>query len=71
MIEAVNVWLFDLELEGLATVQSRDVSIADIVFKAPLSSNFGTALEALSDSNFDTELESLSFQASIVACTDT
>jgi len=54
MDEAVNEWLFDLELEGLATGQPRDVSVGGVVFKAPLSSIFGTALEALSDNNFDT-----------------
>lgn len=56
MHEAVNEWLFDLgqELEGLATCQPRDVCIAGVVYKAPLSSIFGTALEALSESNLDT-----------------
>ena len=45
--------LFDLELEGLTSGQPRDVSIGGIVYKAPLSSIFGTTLEVLSDSNVD------------------
>ena len=49
MDEAVNEWLLDVEQEGLATCQQRDVSGDDIVHKAPLSSNFGTALEAFSE----------------------
>ena len=40
MDEAVKKYLFDTKLEDLAVGQPSDVSIADIVFKAPLSSNY-------------------------------
>lgn len=54
MDEAVNEWLFDLELEGLRSGLPRDVCVEGVVYKAPLSSIFGAPLEKLSDSNVDT-----------------
>ncbi|DBA86723.1 TPA: hypothetical protein ACH3X1_005170 [Trebouxia sp. C0004] len=41
MDEAVNEWLFDLELEGLRSGLPRDVCDEGVVYKAPLSSIFG------------------------------
>ena len=41
MDEAVNEWLFDVELEGLKSGLPRDVCNEEIVSKARLSSNFG------------------------------
>ena len=49
--EAVNDWLFDLELEDLASGKPRDVAVDGVVIKAPLSCIFGSSLEVLSESN--------------------
>ena len=46
-------WLFDLELEDLASGKPRDVAIGGVVIKAPLSCIFGSSLEVLSESNVD------------------
>lgn len=51
--EAVNDWLFDLELEDLASGKPRDVAVDGVVIKAPLSCIFGSSLEVLSESNVD------------------
>ena len=51
--EAVNDWLFDFELEDLASGKPRDVAVGGVVIKAPLSCTFGTSLEVLSESNVD------------------
>ena len=51
--EAVNDWLFDLELEDLASGKPRDVAVGGVVIKAPLSCIFGSSLEVLSESNVD------------------
>ena len=44
--EAVNEWLFDLELEGLTSGLPTHVCIGGVIHKAPLSSMFGAPLDA-------------------------
>ena len=52
--ELVNDWMYDLELEDLASGKQRDMQQDGIIVKAPLASIFGTTLEVLSDSNVET-----------------
>lgn len=52
--ELVNDWMYDLELEDLASGKQRDMQQDGIIVKAPLASIFGTTLEILSDSNVET-----------------
>ena len=41
--KAVNDWLFDVELEDLASGKPRDVMVGGVAIKTPLSYIFGTS----------------------------